>query len=303
MIMMKYKAIILMAAAAMGLTACYDSYEKDFEVTKAYFASQKPLRTLVADTGMSIKVGVAIGGKREVDTRDWATFEIDQTLLDGTSFTLLPESYYRLSDPSRMTVSNPNLAICDVKVEFTDEFYNDANAAGKYYALPFRMTGHSQDEVLTDVTGQPKDYSIVAVKYVSKWHGTYFVRGKMTNLATDEVSEYYNKDLSRNLTRDLSTVSRNVVRRTGFGSTNVSGEALNIIVNDDLSVTLEAAGSVAIEEASASLNPEADGLELAGKQPEFKISYVFERSGVKYRVEETLTRRQNPEDDLRFEEW
>ena len=60
---------------------------------------------------------------------------------------------------------------------------------------------------------------------------------------------------------------------------------------------------MAIEEASASLNPEADGLELAGKQPEFKISYVFERSGVKYRVEETLTRRQNPEDDLRFEEW
>ena len=300
---MKYTAIMMMAAAALCLTSCYDSYEKDFEVTRAYFASQKPLRTLVADTGMSIKVGVAIGGKREVDTGDWATFEIDPTLLDGTGFTLLPESYYRLSDPSRMTVSNPNLAICDVKVEFTDEFYNDANAAGRYYALPFRMTGHNQDEVLTDVTGHPKDYSVVAVKYVSKWHGTYFVRGKMTNLATDEVSEYCNKDLSRNITRDLTTVSRNVIRRTGFGSVNVGGEVLDIIVNDDLSVTLEAAGSVAIEEASASLNPEADGLELAGKQPEFTLSYIFERGGVRYKVEETLIRRQNPEADLRFEEW
>ena len=303
MIMMKYKAIILMAAAAMGLTACYDSYEKDFEVTRAYFASQKPLRTLVADTGMSIKVGVAIGGKREVDTKDWATFEIDPALLDGTGLTLMPESYYRLADPSRMTISNPNLAICDVKVEFTDDFYNDDNAAGIHYAIPFRMTGHSQDEVLADVNGKPMDYSIVAVKFVSRWHGTYYVRGKMTNLATNEVSEYYNKDLSRNITRDLATVSRNVVRRTGFGSVNVAGEALDITVNDDLTVTLKAAGSVEVEEASASLNPEADGLELAGKQPEFKISYVFERSGVKYRVEETLTRRQNPEDDLRFEEW
>ena len=303
MIMMKYKAIILMAAAAMGLTACYDSYEKDFEVTRAYFASQKPLRTLVADTGMSIKVGVAIGGKREVDTKDWATFEIDPALLDGTGLTLMPESYYRLADPSRMTVSNPNLAICDVKVEFTDDFYNDDNAAGTHYAIPFRMTGHSQDEVLADVNGKPMDYSIVAVKFVSRWHGTYYVRGKMTNLATDEVSEYYNKDLSRNITRDLATVSRNVVRRTGFGSVNVAGEALDITVNEDLTVSVTASGSVAIEEVEATLNPEADGLELAGKQPEFKISYVFERSGVKYRVEETLTRRQNPEDDLRFEEW
>ena len=45
---------------------------------------KKPLRTLVADTDMSIKVGVAIGGKREVHTDDWATFEIDPSLLDGT---------------------------------------------------------------------------------------------------------------------------------------------------------------------------------------------------------------------------
>ena len=120
----------------------------------------------------------------------------------------------------------------------------------------------------------------------------------MTNLATNEVSEYFNKDLSRNITRDLTTVSRNVIRRTGFGSVNVAGEVLDIIVNDDLSVKLEAAGSVAIEEASASLNPEADGLEL-----EFTLSYIFERGGVRYKVEETLIRRQNPEADLRFEEW
>ncbi|MGM9766963.1 MAG: BT_3987 domain-containing protein [Candidatus Cryptobacteroides sp.] len=300
---MKNKAIMSLAVAALCLTSCYESYEKDFEVTRAYFASQKPLRTLVADTGMYIKVGVAIGGKREVDTKDWATFEIDPALLDGTGLTLMPESYYRLADPSRMTISNPDLAICDVRLDFNDDFYNDDLAAGTHYAIPFRMTGHSQDEVLADVNGNLMDYSIVAVKFVSRWHGTYYVRGKMTDLSTGEVSEYYNKDLSRNITRDLATVSRNVVRRTGFGSVNVAGEALDLIVNEDLTVTLKAAGSVAVEEASASLNPEADGLELAGKQPEFTISYVFVRSGVKYRVEETLTRRQNPEADLRFEEW
>lgn len=58
---------ILIALIALSVSSCYESYEKDFDVTRAYFASQRPLRTLVADTGMSIKVGVAIGGKREVD--------------------------------------------------------------------------------------------------------------------------------------------------------------------------------------------------------------------------------------------
>ena len=59
------------------MTSCYEEYAKDYEYSTTYFASQKPLRTVIADRDMSIKVGVAIGGKREVDTGDWAEFEID----------------------------------------------------------------------------------------------------------------------------------------------------------------------------------------------------------------------------------
>ena len=223
---------ILIALIALSVSSCYESYEKDFDVTRAYFASQRPLRTLVADTGMSIKVGVAIGGKREVDPSDWATFEIDPSLLEGTSLTLMPEEYYTLADPYRMSVSNTNLAICDVRVNFSDEFYNDVNALGTYYAIPFRLTGHSQEEVATDVNGNPKDYSIVAVKFVSRWHGTYYVKGQMTNLSTNEVTVYSNKDLSRNITRDIISLSRDKIQRPGFGNTTETGEAVNLTVND-----------------------------------------------------------------------
>ena len=152
------------------VTACYDDYENDYDKSFVYFASQKPLRTLITDEGMSIKVGVAIGGKREVHTDDWATFEIDPSLLEGTGLTLMPSNYYQLVNPNKMTVSNPNLAIADVEVTFSNDFYNDNAALNKYYAIPFRLTGHNQDEVSTDVNGNLKDYSIVVVKFVSQYH-------------------------------------------------------------------------------------------------------------------------------------
>ena len=71
---MKKLNILWIGLISVLMTACYDDYEKDYDKSTVYFASQKPLRTLVADTDMSIKVGVAIGGKREVHTDDWATF-------------------------------------------------------------------------------------------------------------------------------------------------------------------------------------------------------------------------------------
>ena len=113
---MKRLNILWIGLISVLMTACYDDYEKDYDKSSVYFASQKPLRTLVADTDMSIKVGVAIGGKREVHTDDWATFEIDPSLLEGTGLTLMPENYYQLANPNKMTISNPNLAIADVKV-------------------------------------------------------------------------------------------------------------------------------------------------------------------------------------------
>jgi hypothetical protein len=285
------------------MTACYEDCEKDYDKSAVYFASQKPLRTLVADTDMSIKVGVAIGGKREVHADDWATFEIDPSLLDGTGLMLMPENYYRLADPNKMTVSNPNLAIADVNITFSDNFYNDDAALDKRYAIPFRLVDHNQDEVSTDVNGDPKDYSIVVVKFISRYHGTYFVKGKVTNLSTQQVTEYSNKDLSRNITRDFVSLGRDKVCRPGFGQTLENNESVNLTVNPDGSVGIEAGGSVAITDASATLDPAAESLEFTGKQPKFTLSYAYTKGGVAYRVEEELIRRQNPEDDLRFQEW
>ena len=47
---MKKLIIVWVALISVLMTACYDDYEKDYEKSVVYFASQKPLRTLVADT-------------------------------------------------------------------------------------------------------------------------------------------------------------------------------------------------------------------------------------------------------------
>lgn len=300
---MKRLNILWIGLISILMTACYDDYEKDYEKSMVYFATQKPLRTLVADTDMALKVGVAIGGKREIHTGDWATFKIDPSLLEGTGWTLMPEAYYQLAHPEKMTISNPNLAIADVKVTFSDDFYNDVAALDKHYAIPFRLTDHNQDEISTDVNGNLMDYTIVVVKFVSYYHGTYFAKGKVTNLVTQQITEYNNKDLSKNLTCDFVSLGRNKVRRPGFGPTLENNESVNLTVNSDGSVSIEAGGSVAITDASAILNPNGESLEFAGKQPQFSLSYKYTKGGVTYQVDEELIRRQSPEDDLRFQTW
>lgn len=109
--------------------------------------------------------------------------------------------------------------------------------------------------------------------------------------------------MSQNLTRDFVSLGRNKVRRPGFGQTLENNESVNLTVNSDGSVGIEAGGSVAITDATATLDPAAESLEFVGKQPKFTLSYKYTKNSVTYQVEEELIRRQNPEADLRFQEW
>lgn len=299
----------------LAMTSCYDGYIEDHEVTIAYFSTQKPLRTVVAGRDMKIKVGVSLGGKRAVDVNDWAEFEIDPSLLAGTGFTLLPKRYYNLANPNTFRVSNGNLAIADVEITFTDEFYADVKAVDTYYALPFRVTGSSLDSINTgafDPKGNEllpaKDYSIVAVKYISAYHGTYYVKGKLDELndagVAVKTTTYSDADLSRNITRNVFTVSATEVQRPGLANFVVAdNEAVKITVqaNDHADkvypLVVEApSGCTALSEAS--------GTYYGNKErPEIVLKYKFEKGGKTYRVEETLVLRQDPVNDLRFEEW
>lgn len=298
----------LLPLLALLFASCYDEYERDYDSSVAYFTFQKPLRTVIADRGMTIRVGMSIGGKRAVDPSDWATFSIDPTLLDGTPFELLPENYYSLSDPDTFRISNDNLAIADVTVSFTDAFYADPLAAGKHYALPFRALESSLDKInrggeSDDGLTPAKDYTIVAVRYISSYHGTYYVKGVVEELdasgAAVSTVIYENPDLSKNITRDFSTISARTVLRPGLAD-RVVAERQGVRITVDphgQAVTVDAPdGYAALSETSGSYRTD-------GARPEFRLAYTYELEGKTYRVKETLVLRQDPQKDLRFEEW
>lgn len=294
---MKKGISILCMMCLLLLTSCYEDYVKDYDYSTTYFASQKPLRTVIADRDMSIKVGVAIGGKREVDTKDWAEFEIDPALLEGTGLVLLPESHYTLSDKNRFQVSKGTLAVADVTIQFTDAFYADEASAGTHYALPFKVKSTSLDKIV-----EGKESSIVAIKYISTYHGTFYVKGKLKELDFSgqvvNTTVYDDKDLSKNITRNVNTLSKNILIREGVSNYPVvAAEKVKLTLQENHSVAVESAdASITITEGSGSYDNTKEKLEIS-------LKYRFTKAGKSYEVEETLVRRQDPLQDLRYEEW
>lgn len=294
---MKKINILYCMVCLLLMTSCYEEYEKDYEYTTAYFASQKPLRTVIADRNMTIKVGAAIGGKRKVDKNDWVEFTIDPDLLVGTGLTLLPQEYFSLSDPNTFKVSNEALSVADVTINFTDAFYSDPKSTEVYYALPFKLTSSSLDKIL-----EGKETSIVAIKYISTYHGTYYVKGKLNelNMAGEVVNTkiYDNKDLSKNITRGVNSLSKNELVKEGVADFSVvSLENVRMVMQSDHTITVETLnGGLEIINGSGRFDDTKERLEIW-------LKYGFKKEGKRYEVEETLIRRQDPLADLRFEEW
>jgi len=275
-------------------TSCYDDYVYDY-IPMVYFSSQQPLRTVIADRDMSIKVGVVIAGKREVDTNDWATFDVNETLLENTSLTLLPPSYYTLSDETTMKVRDKAVAIADVDISFTDAFYADPLSTSLHYALPLEITGSSCDSIVSS-----KSTTIVAVKYESTYAGTYWVQGSVETLDENgnvvSTDSYNNNDLSTNITRTLSTINRTKLERKGLANFPTSTLNQKLIVTfNGTDLTLSSADDgVEVLDGTGTYDPDAKTLSL---------DYKFVVDGVTYHSVETLTLRQDIVKDLRYEEW
>ena len=212
--MMKLKKYIFgVALGALALTcaSCYNADHEfpDFEGgTKAYFAYQNPVRTLVLgndiyDNSLDNEhkcriwatMGGAYGGRN-------ATVDVvvDESLCNNLWFvddggytslpvTPMPQKYYTLL--SSVIPYNGD-ARGYVEVQFNDEFFNDPDAIKNTYVIPLRMTGVSGiDAILSgtpivsspvrtnaqDWAVLPMDYVLYCVKYMNPWQGKYIRRG------------------------------------------------------------------------------------------------------------------------------
>ena len=311
------KLAIFMIAAAVS-SSCYDSYLFDFEYPNMGFALPKQVRTVISDKNC-IYVGVSIGGKREIDMNDWAVFMIDETLLEGSGKTLMPETYYTLSDPSMMRVSKNNIAVADVAVTFTDDFYADPAALTGSLAIPFRIIQTSIPAPKDSLGNQSKygaireggQTAIVAVKYINAFSGTWYRAGGVVEIDAngDEVGEpvtYNNAEMMNNPTLVLKTKDRYTVTRPGTGALTTGG--LDIKINEvegasSYTLDITAATGTTLKSATGTLVLEGEyhmynSYPLA---PQMNLEYVYTDGGKDYKVSEKLVLRQWAERELKVE--
>lgn len=295
---MKLSNILLAAVFLLAITSCrkYETFTNDFDYTAVYFATQKPLRTLVVSDSMDFKVGVALGGVRENNRDESVSFQIDPSLLstvEGASgFELLPANYYTLSNNNTMVISKGSV-IGDITVSLNKElFTSDPNAVNDYYALPLRIVSSTTDSVLSgNASVAAKDYTIVVVKYISSYSGNYYHKGVETRRSTGATTVYSKRDLSANQVWNLKTLSANELTTSGAG-TNTSASLRLSLNNNNVTVSTDA--NLTSASGTGTFNPE---------KKEYYLSYSYDIEGAVYDVKDTLIQRLPPEQDLRFEEW
>lgn len=222
--MMKLKKYIYgVALGALSLTfaACYNA-DKDFPDyeggTKAYFAYQNPVRTLILgndiydnslDKAHKCRIWATMGGAYK-GRNGVVNFIVDESLCDNLWFLddggytsqrvlPMPTNYYTLL--SNVIPYNSDTRGY-VEVQFTDEFFKDPEAIHNTYVIPLRMTGASGiDAILSgtpnvespvrtnaqDWTVLPMDYVLYCVKYMNPWQGKYIRRG--VDVVTEEGKE------------------------------------------------------------------------------------------------------------------
>lgn len=298
---MKIRFLIVVSAFVLMITGCekYDEYIKDYKYSAVYFATQKPLRTIVSYDEMQFKVGVALGGKRNNSEGESAKFEIDAALLDdeeltnGNDFMLLPQNYYSLSDDNTMNIPSGEF-IGDVTVTLNKETFTvDPLSTQNNYALPIRITETSTDSILDG-----KDYTILVVKYISAYHGTYYHKGEQTEVdgtgAVVEQTVYNDEDLINNETWVVGTVDATTISTPAAG-TFANGTLLLNVNEDNYDVTITS------DNTNVEITSETGTYNLEDR--EFYLEYAFTRDSKMYQVKDTLVLRQAPERDLYFEEW
>lgn len=306
--MKRFKFFIILFPLLGLISGCkYDNYVVDFDFTSVSFGTQKPLRTVVArdiDTIMQIKFGVALGGVRENTKDRWVKFRLDpgllQTVTGANAFTLLPKAYYSMilpnGDSTFIIPSGKTIGDLVLKIN-KDAFTADPLSLTKKYALPIRIYETSVDSILkgNDVT-PAKDYTIIVIKYISEKSGAYYVKGSETDVAANITTTYSFSDLIKNKTRDLTTLSLTSFEMGGIGTRDVS--ALYKLL-----ISLKPDGSVALSTATGGLAITDLGSSYNATNKTFILKYSYVNTAKTYTVDEQIIQRQDPELDLRFEEW
>jgi len=174
------KNFLFILIFAVSLVSCYEDFRKDYEYTTVAFSgvdggSDEPgvlWRTVVKGEGLDLDFGVYLAGVIENQEERYVGYTIDPSLLANTSYELMPESYYSLSNPDEFIIPSGEF-IGKVNIELDSvQFLNDPKSPEAHYAIPFRLIETSADSILSSANTK-----ILVIKYMNQYHGSYNQKG------------------------------------------------------------------------------------------------------------------------------
>lgn len=301
-------SLAMLAICLMFSCEKYEDYIFD-HIPTVYFGAQRPLRTVVSrDADMEFKLGVVLAGVRENHDEEWVRYRLEPELLEDTAivgdnqFTMMPEAYYTLSNEDKFIV-HPGDVIGEVTVTLDhDLFTADPDALANTYAFPLRIVETSAERILDGEDDTPEqDYTIVVVKYISQHSGYYYRRGVQYEMAPDgsyaDTLAFTNPSLNKSDVWYLETLSASKVE-TKTTSDIEAGSPRNFL---ELHIDENHAVSIFPAEENVTMTDEWTSFDTENNI--FYFDYKFEKEGISYHVLDTLIQRQDPELDLRFEQW
>lgn len=240
--------------ATLMLAACKnDPIEfDDFTKQSVYFPIQTPIRTIVLgedridnsiDLQKAFNIGVSIGGMFENKSDRVVDFKIDPSIFPDVSapvlkdtlygkdmnnvnskLFILPANYYTMVPEAKVTIPKGSFNGL-IRINLTDDFFNDPKAYKLSYVLPLKIT--SVPDGFSLLSGKvsapsivsprwyipadwasgflPKDFTLFAVKFINPLHGIYFHRGVQVKDGVVD-KKFHAIDISANQTAKLETV-------------------------------------------------------------------------------------------------
>lgn len=314
------KKILSIAVTLILLLAACEPYEdytfEKFTFSSVYFPHQHLPRTAVSDEGLSIKVGVYLGGLRNNPQDQEIKFNVLDTIPGLVPYEVLPKDYYTLSNESTIIVKKGILQGF-VDVTFNEEkFRNDPKCLGHNYALAFSITdaGSGIDSILlaelksfdgsgAEVSDYVGSYAVIPIKYINTYEGNYYRVGviKEFNIGSDTLlsitdfgDEYDNTQFP---VKELVTISMDTVQILGVANSLNESHIMNLVISEDNSVEVVAIpGSKyqVVSNGNSSWDSEHRILDL-------RYKYIL--NGKEFKVEEKLTFRNRKRDGISEWRW
>jgi len=319
----------------------------DYDVQAIYFPLQYPSRTLILgesrsdnsiDLQHAFSIGVSIGGMyqntkdRVVDIALDPTLVEGATLSDGSPIEMLPSEYYTDMDGNPMVFDKIVIPAGSfngtIQVKLKDEFFNDPLTTGVHYVIPLRILETTKDSVLSGVPAfddmeldvrnknhwmagaglEPKNFTLFGIKYINKYHGTYFMRGATEELdingAVVNTTTYADRFVNNDIEVNLNTVSLNESILPQFGKTQGGEIMANLVFNTiEKTIVVESVeGGTTVSGTGTFLEADDAGADVWGGigHRTIALDYQYDVSGTTFHNKDTLVYRDN---DMIFEEF